>query len=170
MSVELPADAQRHLDDAEGWFGLGDLQSAGDEFARIPSEFMMHPKVLSARWQMHSKAKEWVACVEIGELLVSFAPEIPESHVRRSFALHELKRTREAYDFLLPAAGKFPDRWPIPYNLACYCCQLDRRDEAIQWFRKAMAIDEETVRSAAIVDPELKSLWEGEAGHSRDRS
>jgi len=39
----------------------------------------------------------------------------------KQLALHELKRTQEAFDLLLPAADKFPAPWTIPYNLACYC-------------------------------------------------
>jgi DNA-binding protein HU-beta len=35
--------------------------------------------------------------------------------------LHELKRTEEAYDLLLPVVHKCPSCCTIPYNLACYC-------------------------------------------------
>jgi tetratricopeptide (TPR) repeat protein len=78
--------------------------------------------------------------------------------IGRSFALHELKRVQEAFDFLLPAEDKFRKNWTISYNLACYCAQLDRLDEAQIWFKKAMAIDEHLVKRAAIDDPDLKPL------------
>jgi hypothetical protein len=74
--------------------------------------------------------------------------------------LHELKRTQEAFDQLLLVADRFSQVWTIPYNLACYCAQLGRLDQCEEWFRKAMAIDEHTVKRQAIDDPDLKPLWD----------
>ena len=54
--------------------------------------------------------------------------------------------------------------WTIPYNLACYCAQLRRLDESREWVKKAMAIDEHTVKRAAIDDPDLKPLWDSMSG------
>lgn len=62
------------------------------------------------------------------------------------------------FDQLLPVADTFPKVWTIPYNLACYCAQLRRLDESQEWFKKAMAIDEHTVKRAGIDDPDLKPL------------
>ena len=47
-------------------------------------------------------------------------PDEPVGWIHRSYVLHEQKRTREAWDLLLPAAKKFPEDFTIPYNLACY--------------------------------------------------
>ena len=76
-----------------------------------------------------------------------------------AFALHELKRTQEAFDALLPVADKFPEQWVIPYNLACYTCQLGRMDEARGWFHRALATgDEKEIKLQAIDDPDLAPL------------
>ena len=61
-------------------------------------------------------------------------------------------------------ADKFPAEPTLTYNLACYCAQLGRLDECKEWFRKAMAIDEQTVKRAAIDDPDLKPLWDSMSG------
>ena len=82
----------------------------------------------------------------------------------RSFALHELNRTREAFDLLLPVAEKFSQELVIPYNLACYCAQLGRFDQGREWFKKALAIDEKSARAAAIFDPDLKPRWDSMSG------
>jgi hypothetical protein len=75
-----------------------------------------------------------------------------------------MKRTQDAFDQLLPVEEKFPKVWMIPYNLACYCAQLGRLEECQAWFKKAMAIDERTVRRVAIDDPDLKPLWDSMSG------
>ena len=93
-------------------------------------------------------------------------PNRPDAWVHRSFALHELRRTQEAFDQLLPVADRFPKVWTIPYNLACYCAQLGRLEECKKWFKKAMAIDAHTVQQAAIDDPDLRPLWDSMKGTS----
>jgi tetratricopeptide (TPR) repeat protein len=98
------------------------------------------------------------------ETLVKLLPDDSFGWIYRSFALHELRRTQEAFDQLLPVANKFPKVWTIPYNLACYCAQLGRLDECMAWFKKAIAIDEPTVRRAVIEDPDLKPLWDSMSG------
>ena len=102
-----------------------------------------------------------VGCVRGHRLdIVKLDPNRPFGWIHRSFALHELKRTQEAFDLLLPVANRFSKVWTIPYNLACYCAQLGRLDECQAWFKQAMAIDEQAVKQAAMDDPDLKPLWD----------
>ena len=124
----------------------------------------VHPDVLEIRWHVYAKEKKWGACVDIASAVIKLAPENCNGWIHRSFALHELKRTQEAFDNLLPVANQFPDVWTVPYNLACYCSQLQRLEEAQAWLKKAMAIDEQTVKRAAIDDPDLKPLWDSMSG------
>ena len=160
MDSELPLDAQRSLDAAEGWLGLGDHLSANEELEEIPATLRAHPNVLLVRYRIYGKTLRWEACVDIAEATIKQAPQIAEGWINRSFALHELKRTKEAYESLLPVASKFPDEWPIPYNLACYCCQLGNCEEAEFWFKEAMKVNEEVVKRVAIEDPDLDPLWQ----------
>jgi hypothetical protein len=41
---------------------------------------------------------------------------------------------------------------------------MQRLEEAETWLRKAMAIDETTVKRAAIDDPDLQPLWDSMSG------
>jgi tetratricopeptide (TPR) repeat protein len=107
----------------------------------------------------HAHGKKWDACVDVAEAIITLDPDRSSAWIQRSFALHELKRTQEAFDQLLPVADRFPEVWMIPYNLACYCAQLGRLDESREWLRKAMAVEEDAVKRAAIDDPDLKPLW-----------
>ena len=98
------------------------------------------------------------------------APDRSDGWIHRSYALHALKQTQGAHDSLLPVADRFPQVWTIPYNLACYCAQLGRLDECEEWFKKAMTIDKQTVRQAAVDDPDLKPLWDSMGGTSWKRT
>jgi tetratricopeptide (TPR) repeat protein len=162
--TKLPLSDQRHLEAAEGWIGLGNNKEANEELEMIRPKLRAHPKVLSVRWQIFAQAKNWEACIDISEAIVKMAPELPNGWLERSFALHELKRTEEAHDLLLPVKDTFPDNWTVPYNLACYCSQLGRFKDAEKWFKAAMAIDEETVKREAIDDPDFKPFWDSMGG------
>jgi len=156
----LPLPDLHHLRAAQGWLELGDHREANTELENISAELRAHPDVLEVRWHIYAKESKWDACVDIAAALVKLTPERSDSWVHRSFALHLLDRTQEALDNLLPAAGEFSDVWQIPYNLACYCSVLGRFDEAAHWFKKAIVIDDKTVQSAGIDDPDLKPLWD----------
>ena len=116
------------------------------------------------------KAAKWGACVDLAGAIIKLDRRRADAWIYRSFAVHEMKRTKEAYDQLLPVAEKFPEVWTIPYNLACYCAQLGRLDECKWWFKKAMAIDEQNVKREAIDDPDLKPLWDSMGGTVWKRS
>jgi tetratricopeptide (TPR) repeat protein len=148
-----------HLNAAEGWLGLGNHVEANEDLEKITPAMRSHPDVLEVRYEIYASAKRWDACLDIAEAIVKLAPESSFGWIRRSFALHELKKTKEALEKLLPVADRFPKLWLVPYNLACYCAQLGRLDECQEWFKKAMVIDEQTVKRAAIDDPDLEPLW-----------
>jgi tetratricopeptide (TPR) repeat protein len=158
-----PPDSH-HLQAAQGWCELGNHLEANDELERITPQLRAHPDVLEVRWHIYAHAKKWDACVDIASAIVKLAPESSFGWIQRSFALHELKRTQEAFDQLLPVTEMFPKVWTIPYNLACYCAQLGRLDESQAWFKNAMASDEHTVKGVALDDPDLKPLWDSMSG------
>jgi len=164
MTLKLPLDICRQIDAADGWLELGVPLSANEELEQVPSEWKAHPEVLLRRVWVYAEFKKWEECREISNSIVNVDPSIPEGWINRSFALHEMKRTNEAFDFLLPAAEKFPKVWIIPCNLACYCCQTGRCPDAETWFKRAMEIDEQEVKKAAIDDPDLEPLWQSKSG------
>jgi len=81
--------------------------------------------------------------------------------IHRSFALHELKRTAEARDNLMPAVDKFPKDVTLRYNLACYECQLGNLERAKLWLERAATMSNpKEIKSMALDDPDLKPLWQ----------
>jgi tetratricopeptide (TPR) repeat protein len=160
----LDSSDSHHLSAAEGWIGLGNWQQANSELEKIAPGFQAHPDVLEIRLHVYVKAGKWEPCVDIGNALVRAVPERPYGWIQRSSALHELKRTQEAFDYLLPVAKQFPKEWIIPYDLACYCAQLGRLEECKDWFTKAVGINERSVQLEAIDDPDLKPLLDSLIG------
>ena len=72
-----------------------------------------------------------------------------------------MKLTQEARNQLAPVAEKFPAVSTIPYNLACYACQLGNPAEARQWLAKAIEIGGvDDIKRMALADPDLKPMWE----------
>jgi tetratricopeptide (TPR) repeat protein len=162
--LKVKAPDSHHLNAAQGWLGLGNHLEANEELEKITPNYMSHPHVLAVNWEIPAKAKKWEGCVEIAQAIIKLAPDQPQAWIHRSFALHELGRPGAALDLLLPAAKRFPSVWTIPYNLASYCAQTGRLDECEEWFKKAMQIDEHTVKRAGIEDPDLEPLWKSMRG------
>lgn len=151
---------QLHLNAASGWLGLGDVVSAGDELEQISPDMQARPEVLLVKSEIYFAAKNWNALLPVAETLLQEFPKLDSLWINRSYALHELKRTQEAFDALLPAVAKFPKRWLIRYNLACYCSQLGRLEEAMQWLEKAIGLEAKNeIKAMALADPDLGPLW-----------
>jgi predicted Zn-dependent protease len=149
---------------AQGWVELGDCREAANELDRLPPELHQHPDVLELRWQIAVKAERWEDALQVAETLCHLVPESPFGWIHRSYCLHELKRTQEAWDLLLPVAERFPGEWLISYNLACYACQLGRLDEGKSWFMRAIELgDPLKVNRLAAKDPDLRPLFQQQA-------
>jgi predicted Zn-dependent protease len=158
MKPLQPPDSH-HLSAAVGWLGLGRHIEANEELQKIAPENAGHPDVLEVLWHIHAKTGQWHFCVEIASAIIKLDAERSFGWIHSAFALHELKRTREAFDQLRPVAERFPNVWTIPYALACYCAHLGRFIESQLWLCKAMAVDRKNVTRKAITDPELQPLW-----------
>ena len=149
-----------HLQAAEGWLELGDAAEADKELDEITRQRRAHPDVLQMRWRVLAAAKEWEACVEIATAITKVAPKRAFGWLQRSFALHELKCTQQARDNLLAVLERFPKNATIPYNIACYECQLGRLQEAKDWLVKEFAIgDEINIKVMALGDADLMPIW-----------
>ena len=149
MPTALQHPDDLHLRAAQGWLELGNPAEAEAELTRLSAANVQHPDVLELRWHLYAQTQDWPACIEVAEKLIDLDPTRADAWIHRSFALHELKRTQDAFDRLVTVADHFTDIWTIPYNLACYCSQLGRLEAAQQWLNKAKSIDAVTVTKAA---------------------
>lgn len=158
---ELQPPDSHHLNAAVGWIELGNIAEAKAELARIPASRRNHPDVLETEWRVHVAEKDWPAALDAARVLVKADPDNPSGWIHQSYSLHELKQTREALDLLLLVVEKFSSICTIPYNLACYACQLGDLKEARRWLGKAIKIrGKNDIKQMALTDPDLRSMWE----------
>jgi predicted Zn-dependent protease len=145
---------------AEGWLELGNTVEAEVELQKLSAASKLHPAVAEVRWQIHAKRKEWKPCIEMARTLTRIAPAEPLGWIHLSYALHELKRTQEAWDNLIDVVDDFPKEPTMRYNLACYACQLGDLPEARRWLKKAFALGrKKETKQMALQDPDLQPLW-----------
>ena len=148
------------LDAAEGWLGLGNHVEAFTELEQVSGEMQQHPEVMRMRYNIYAAAKNWAAAAETAQSLCQLASEEPFGPIHLAYALHELKRTKEAWDVLLPVATRFPDEYIVRYNLACYACQMGNLPTARQWLERAVEIAGlDLIRKMALHDADLEPLW-----------
>lgn len=152
----------KHLVNAAlGWLDLRLASSARGELQQVTTANACHPEVLAVWWRIHAAERHWDEALRVAEMELQTAPDRMSGWVDRSYSLHELRRTQEAREALLPALKKFPDASLIPYNLACYACQLGDPVEARHWLRKAIARGEkDEIKLLALNDPDLSALRE----------
>jgi predicted Zn-dependent protease len=150
-----------YLNAAQGWLELGDCREAAAELENVAPQFREHPDVLEVKWQIAVKAKGWGEGLTVAEAICRLAPNSPFGWIHRAYCLHELKRTREAWDVLVPAASRFPKEWLICYNLACYGCQLGLLAEGRSWFSRALELgNPNEINRLAADDSDLKPLFQ----------
>jgi predicted Zn-dependent protease len=119
-----------------------------------------HPAVLEVRYHIYAAAKKWDYAAEIARAITELNPDSSFGWVQQAYALHELKKTQEAWNLLLPVVDKFPGEYIVCYNLACYAAQLGNLKAARSWLQKAIKLaGNNQIKLMALDDPDLEPLW-----------
>ena len=156
----LPHPDNHHLEAAEGWIELGNWREANEELEKITPQLRAHPFVLELRYKVYEAAEKWDMALEVAKGLREILPTNQWGHFYTAYALHELKRTQEAYDLVKGIIRKFPKHQMMHYNLACYACQLGKLKEALNLLEKAVDLDDDQdIRQQALDDLDLEPLW-----------
>jgi tetratricopeptide (TPR) repeat protein len=157
---ELGFPDRHYVEAVEGWLGLGDASEAAREFQRLSPEGAAHPVALEMHWRILSAQLAWPEALRAAQRYIEVAPQLPAGWIHQSYSLHELRRTDEAFQFLHAVVLKFPEESVIPYNLACYACQMGQLDVAQRWLNQAVRIGgKASVKGMAEDDADLKPLW-----------
>lgn len=159
---ELGPPDTHFLSAALGWMELGNCTEAKAELAKVSASLDAHPTVLEVRWAIHATEKDWPQALVAAEKLVESEPARAVGWLHRAYALRRVPGggLQTAWKALLPAVDRFPEEATIPYNLACYSCQMGDLDEARRWLRRALGVGEQRkIRAMAEIDPDLEPLW-----------
>ena len=151
-----------HLKAAVGWLELGNPGESLAELDAMAETFQHHVDVLETRWLALAQLQRWEAAARIGRALIAAAPERPIGWLHHAYALRRSATggLLAAFNALFPVAEKFPKESTIPYNLACYTCQMQRdASETLTWLKQAMAAGErKEIIAMALKDPDLEPL------------
>ncbi len=159
VDMKLEPPDSFHLRAAEGWLELGNPLEAREEIKQLAPELQMHPDVLAVRWSISCRTQEHDLCLELGKTLLALEPDRPGGWIATAQSLYFRHHYQDAYDTLSQALEKFPEYWPVFYDLACYACLLDRFEEAITLLQKAFSLDKTTAaRDRAAEDPDFEKL------------
>jgi predicted Zn-dependent protease len=160
MSPLDPPDSH-HLLAASGWLELGCASDALAELRSLSPGNLNHPDVLELQWLVQADLKDWSAALETAVRLVEIAPRRPAGWLHRAYALRRVPEggLQLAWDSLLPACEKFPKEPVIPYNLACYACQMGQLATSRKWLKRALRSDKnDAIRKMAMKDEDLEPL------------
>jgi len=144
-----------------GWLGLGNWQEANEELERITLALRAHPDVLEIRLEIYSRAGKWDMAAEIAGALIQIRPNDPQFWISHAYATRRMPGggIPQAKEILGKAQPLFPKQPLIPYNLACYACQLGGHEEAWKWLEIAFDLgDAKQVKLMALQDPDLEPL------------
>jgi tetratricopeptide (TPR) repeat protein len=94
----------------------------------------------------------------IAEHLTKVFPEDSQNWISLAYAQRRYLDLQTAEKTLLEAQKRFPEEATIPFNLACYACQLGRLDEAREKLAKAVGM-EPAFKKTALEDEDLKAIW-----------
>ena len=161
-SMQLDSSDLHRLKAAVGWLELGNAIEALHELDDMRASSMKHPDVLEARWLALARLLRWEAAAKIGRALIAAAPDRSAGWLHHSYALRRAPNggLQAAFNALAPVAGQFPNEAIIPYNLACYTCQMQREtSETMNWLKQAMAAgNRKEILAMAMKDPDLEPL------------
>jgi len=163
--TDLQPPYTHHIAAAEGWIELGNLNEARAELAQIPESERQHPEFLSVHWSLCAADQNWAEALHVAAQLVEAVPDEHAGWLHQAYALRRAPGggLQAAWDCLFPALKKFPKVPIIPYNLACYACQLDRKEQARELLKSAMSTgkssDAAHIKLIALQDSDLEALW-----------
>lgn len=143
---------------AIGYYELGLLAEADDLLDRgVPEALSV--EYLHLRILVKIDREQWAEAEAFSTQGIDLFPERSFGYIQRAYALHELKRTREAAEVLEKAPVDSKDKVEdiLAYNLACYYAQLGEDQRALEMLREAIRHNS-ALWQDACEDPDFASL------------
>src|SRR6185295_16575357 len=108
-------------------------EDASAELERIDPLNRATPKVLRVRVAIYHGLKNWKALQVVAAKLIHLDPTNVQWTVSLAYATRRAISIESARNVLLTALTRFPDEAIIPFNLACYFCQLGELETAKEY-------------------------------------
>ncbi len=161
-----PPDSHR-VHAAEGWLGLGLPGDARAELDEVSKPNREHPETLRVKWEVLAALHQWDDAYQTALLLIQNSARDPAGWIHRAYAARRMTEgsLEKAFKALYPAVELFPDEPLVPYNLACYCCQMNRLPESRIWLQRALRIPRNpkgkvAIKNIALADKDLEAMWD----------
>ena len=159
MIMPLVDDDLKHLTVAQGYVELGMFPDANEELEEIDPEVRHAPEVLAVRVKIYRALEKWELMQTVAKNLTEVDPTDSRWPLSWAYATRRAESV-DAARFILIAAWELHEKEPlIPYNLACYLCQIGKPEIAKDVIRHAFDLDPK-MRMMALDDEDLKPLWD----------
>jgi tetratricopeptide (TPR) repeat protein len=134
------------------------FEEANAELENVDPFNRTTPEVLSIRAAIYHGLQKWELLRVVALQLTRLDPANVQWVVSLAYATRRAVSIELARDILLTAKANFSNEPVIPFNLACYHCQLGQLETAKDYLREAFEIDPQW-RGAALEDEDLVPLW-----------
>lgn len=157
MPLESPDNQYWQV--AVGYVELSMFEEANEELEKIDPLNRAAPEVLAVRVAIYHGLKKWDLLQVVSQRLAEFDVKNVDWVASYAYATRRVESIEAARTILLNAEQRFPNEPVIPFNLACYFCQLGDLETAKEYLKRAFEIDS-SWRLQALEDDDLRPLWE----------
>lgn len=135
------------------------LSKAKAELEKVPKRHRQHPAWMQLRVRLAMEEEDWGVAASIAREQRERSPNEPAYWIQWAYATRRRENIEAARSILEEAVRRFPKEAVIPFNLACYECQLGHADKARQYLEQAFSLNPDC-RRMALEDEDLKPLWD----------
>lgn len=154
----LPDEARWGVQRADGYMDLRMWEQAACELDRVDRKHHASFPFRHCRLRLAIEIKDWKESARLAKALHGQAPEEPETWIELAYVARRAEGVDAARQILSRALTRFPKVAIIPFNLACYECQLGDMNQARRYLARAFKL-EPGYRRLAAEDRDLEPLW-----------
>jgi predicted Zn-dependent protease len=155
----LSEEATWHLQRCDGFLDLKMTDKARRELEQIDVAHRQSDPFIEAELRLAMADSRWSDAAQFARTLSERQPNEPVFCIQLAYSVRRGESVEAARNILLDAKKRFPKVAVIPFNLACYECQLGHPDEAMAFLEKTFKLDAH-FREQAFEDDDLKPIWD----------
>ena len=159
MFPKMPDSAIQDLRRCDGYIDLKMLDKAREELGRIEYRYRQTYTYMAVQMHLAMEEKNWPDVFRLADALCKKFTKNADLHVTLAYAARRTQGLEVARGILQRARRLFPKVAVIPFNLACYECQLGHPDSAMELLDSAFRLDA-SFREKASEDDDLKPIWD----------